>query len=444
MTASSHKIISKRKRFKMVKLPISTFLVATLALIGFIVISFDQFSRQILREVNTNKALRRQLSNSSNNENLNDAERPLELVKKHWSASENDLNDDKEPGKIGLIHLGKCGGTNLKGTLDAHQNSQIMKLRPYTFHLEPVRKKLRLGKYHIWIALIRDPIDRIMSSWVFEHVKNQPYKKDPRPHDFKDDLFECYDTFNDLLINGITNRSSRPVSIENNITCPTLAKDIFNEAPNHGYGMYHFQYNFRRALGPLLEVATNKKFELAKDDRIFVIRAEYMLKDLNDVEAAIGGRNDTFESINKDDHFHVPSAELPRNERTISDAAMEILCNVMCDEIQIYKGLLKAAENLSDSKYFVMINKLNRTCPKETGLDKCPEDYFWLLKKKEQVALYDRYFDKYNLPYLGLRLPAKDYCIDCRIIRPRNRHHYRDPCCENTTGINESPAVEEE
>jgi len=403
----------------MVKLHISTFLVATLALIGFIVISFNQSFRGTLQQINNMKQVRRL-----------------------HSVSNKDLHDDNEPGKIGLIHLGKCGGTNLKGTLKVHQNSQIMKFRPYTFHLESIRKKV--GKYHIWIALVRDPIDRIMSSWVFEHVKNQPYKKDPRPHDFKDDLFECYDTFNDLLINGITNRNSRSVSIENNITCPTLAKDIFNEAPNHGYGMYHFQYNFRRALGPLLEVATNKKFELAKDDRIFVIRAEYMLKDLNDVEAAIGGRNDTFESINKDDHFRVPSAELPRNERTISDAAMEILCNVMCDEIQIYKGLLKAAENLSDRKYFMMINRLNRNCPKETGLDKCPEDYFWLLKKKEEVALYDRYFDKYNLPYLGLRLPAKDFCIDCRIIRPRNRHYYRDPCCENTFGINERPAVEKE
>jgi len=404
MTASSHKIISKRKRFKMVKLPISTFLVATLALIGFIVISFDQFSRQILREVNTNKALRRQLSNSSNNENLNHAERQLELVRKYWSASDKDLNDDKEPGEIGLIHLGKCGGTNLRRTLDLHQDSQIMKFRPYSFHLEFVKPKL--GKYHIWIALIRDPIDRIMSSWVFEHPKNYPYKKDPRPHDFKDDLFECYETFNGLLTSGITNRSSRWKTTENNITenniteynitCPMLANDIFNEAPDQGYGMYHFQYNFDRALSPLLEVA--------KDKRIFVIRAESMLKDLNDVEAAIGGRNDTFESLVKYHHFRIPTAGLPRNERTLSDAAMKILCNVMCDEIQVYKGMCKAAENLSMLNYNEVINGVSRNCPKEANMDKCPEAPFWQLNKEQKKTLFDRYNGKYNFPYSGPKL----------------------------------------
>lgn len=58
----------------------------------------------------------------------------------------------------------------------------------------------------------------------------------------------------------------------------------------------------------------------------------------------------------------------------ISDESIEILCQALCNEIQVYKMILGLAQNLSEDQVYQSLDALALKCPVEAASDTCPEE----------------------------------------------------------------------
>ena len=59
------------------------------------------------------------------------------------------------------------------------------------------------------------------------------------------------------------------------------------------------------------------------------------------------------------------------NEKYLSDEAKTALCELLCNEIQVYKELIRGAINLNDDDVDESMEELRRTCPREAMDDTC-------------------------------------------------------------------------
>lgn len=67
-----------------------------------------------------------------------------------------------------------------------------------------------------------------------------------------------------------------------------------------------------------------------------------------------------------------PSRKIEDDNR-LSRASLRNLCDALCEEIQIYKLLLKRAENLNGEEVAQSLEDLHSKCPAETAGRSCPE-----------------------------------------------------------------------
>lgn len=253
---------------------------------------------------------------------------------------------------LGIIHLGKCGGMALRVTISDNP-SAILRKHPRYFHME----KPNITKYTNWIALVRDPLERFQSLWVYEHYRNAPFRIDSTRHkitnELKERFYNCYPTMNTLIIEGLTKPSKQMND------CPMLAKTLFEPANGNLWGMFHFRMNFGYYYSDLLKDASNK--------RVYVVQTKSMLEDLNKINIMMGGIEGSFKEISIYSHYN--TTKLPITKRSWSPKALTILCKWLCPEIQIYKQLFLLAENYSEEDY--MNSSLRNSCPDEVMNSNC-------------------------------------------------------------------------
>lgn len=294
-------------------------------------------------------------------------------------------SDTRSLGKrpsIGVVHLGKSGGIVMLKAINSKtaKPNAIADRNPEYFHL----RKPEVANYRDWIALVRDPIARIRSSWIFEHPLNSNYRrgKPYGPPSLRWKLYDCYPTLNDAVTIGL----SSPTVATTDDDCAALAKTIFSGQGMEGkgmnvYGMPHFQCNFRYYYHDLLsdepQVGSGPK-------RIFVVRTKHMLNDLNAIHNLLGTGNDAgddtfpFVTLRPDSHFQ-SGRELPMTDRRISSEGMRNLCHFICEEIQIYKQLLQRAVNVRSTKLgedpAMLMPELFDNCPEQVRSDRCPAKF---------------------------------------------------------------------
>jgi hypothetical protein len=61
-------------------------------------------------------------------------------------------------------------------------------------------------------------------------------------------------------------------------------------------------------------------------------------------------------------------------ELYLSDASKTILCEVLCNEIQIYKDIIRRAINFNHVDVMASFEELRQTCPKEAVEETCSEE----------------------------------------------------------------------
>ena len=58
----------------------------------------------------------------------------------------------------------------------------------------------------------------------------------------------------------------------------------------------------------------------------------------------------------------------------LSEDAKVVLCETLCNDIQVYKVILKRAQNIRKEQYIESIEELMKSCPKEAIEEHCEDD----------------------------------------------------------------------
>ena len=297
-----------------------------------------------------------------------------------------ELSTGSEPELV-LVHLGKTAGSTItcmlgpslngSGKGDSHcdasdfRPSRIASSVVSRVHLVPAP----LEHFDDFLITVRNPVERIISWFYFIHPKYPP-KLLPRHIkncDGYTDMFRCYDTIQALGEVGLaTGGDGEPPD-----SCPDLARDMVA-----GKRMcWHNTYNYNFTYGPLVH-GTKKSGD--RRIAIYAIRTEHLEEDWSAIDRILGGgRGESDDDSKNGAALHDAVASPRKNswnetasfpDKTLSVKGRSNLCRVLCDEIQIYKGLLRLAININEEHENESLEELLHTCPEETReIRECPE-----------------------------------------------------------------------
>lgn len=107
-----------------------------------------------------------------------------------------------------------------------------------------------------------------------------------------------------------------------------------------------------------------------KDSRIITMRTEHLAEDWNSAEVAVGGVD---ESIEKDQTVipRINSDSSSKDGKYLSDASKALVCERLCNEIQVYKFILNASINLSKKQVQESLEELKLSCPAVAEATSC-------------------------------------------------------------------------
>merc|ERR1740124_593151 len=344
---------------------------------------------------------------------------------------EEDQNTTNTIGTIGIISLENCREEIIQNIIEKTTNGEIIaqnnraKNQVRVVSKSEISEKLdedviknikwyqegevpKYDQHSEFIALIRNPIDRIIAAFLYEHVKNAPYSKESMTktliHKEKIALYECYDTIDELALNGLSpvhSCTDRCSTLAHRLFYHTIdgRHDIGGDIPTEEHQMMSpFINDFSHYYSDILSHLQKRQGEnqesynqttaisssassdqsllpAPQDDTnnnktIYVIRSEEMLTDLNNIHNQLGGEGSPYKGASYSS-WKIKTRDLPAQQTKVSAAGMENLCRALCVEIQIYKQILTMAANLDDDAREVSRTKLSKLCPKEEKMDHC-------------------------------------------------------------------------
>jgi hypothetical protein len=228
----------------------------------------------------------------------------------------------------------------------------------YHFNLVPV------NKHDGYIISSRNPIDRVLSAFIYIHPENVAYTTSHRAKYFernkgKDNVFVdeyqkffgCFPTVNALaaidskIDNGDGDGDVKSIGDEdgtNTKDCVSLASFLLNGGDENtlkNQMLDHFAFGFKYYASGLLAADRSTS-------KIFVLRQEHLAKDWINFNNRLGGEPHKMsglrtKSFAKDTlAVKIPPGGLNKKER-------KNLCLMLKEEIQVYLGVIEEADNLT-------------------------------------------------------------------------------------------------
>ncbi|KAL9185176.1 hypothetical protein ACHAXT_002953 [Thalassiosira profunda] len=288
------------------------------------------------------------------------------------------ITQDKQ---VCLVHVGKAGGSTIGCTLGfslhCDNDNDIKGLLPivttHAFH-RGVDDCAKNAAYNLFV--VRDPLARVLSSFYYE-----------RPNMTEDDPFGGKKWHSEMLyVAGPTGASGNGTTgcgfwtlqelaqrglmntekDEQSIKCRARA---YNTITGTGRYLTHTWFNYQYYAQYAFRTEHNRDPIIPEGANLLVIRQDHMVDDYNRINQIIGG---------KSQHI-LTAADLPRNnahaknatEMYLSDDSKSALCRALCNEIQVYKQIIRSAINLNDADVQDALEKLMEVCPKEAAGKDC-------------------------------------------------------------------------
>jgi hypothetical protein len=274
-----------------------------------------------------------------------------------WARKKKHFSTVPVDDRTCFVHVGKAGGSTLGCALGFHlhcsRHQHIIKnsvLASYTTHTNHNGVNDCPDDVAYYLFTIRNPLERARSAYNYDrpNMIKAPHRY---PHS-KPLYIDCpFPTLNDFAELGLsaTGKASD--------VCKARAKSAIRG--EELFGM-HFFYNYAFYTRSVTLTDEGKK--------VLVIRTEHMADDWSSAEVALGGKskNITFPHRNKG------KAKAPE-DTYLSTRAQKILCRALCNEMQIYKGLLHKGLNLKAEQVEESLAELAASCPVEARSSSCPE-----------------------------------------------------------------------
>lgn len=288
----------------------------------------------------------------------------------HWAVKAINFDIPREQ-EICFAHVGKAGGSTLgcslgfslhchghdhhDTALDEHVASSLLaKLTTHTFHKDVYNCDDDSGYF---LLVIRDPIDRARSAFNYDRPDDQDFL-DFKGWALRQSRFysECpFYHMEDFVQNGLRDEGDAPTM------CKRMAEDAIKGADVHHYGgpshwYYNYQYYYE-AIPP-------------SQSKVIAIRNEHLEEDVRSIEHLFG--------CNENERLEVGSTEnantwSDQEDLYLSSESISILCQALCNEIQVYKKILNQALNMSQDQVRVSLRELEAKCPDQAIAEECSD-----------------------------------------------------------------------
>jgi hypothetical protein len=287
----------------------------------------------------------------------------LPLWAKKKEEAKYDVSADEE---ICFVHVGKTAGSTIGCLLGFSLHCQdtspvqgmLVERTTNTFHADVYDCS---DESSYFLFAVRDPIERARSAFNYDRPEFgwQYNSRFHCPFFYFEDFVE--------VMSGDADTS---------VSCKRIANDAIKGVNPHGPS--HFYYNYQYYLEGIPGHAP-----------ILVIRNEHLELDWRITEMLVGGNGDNEVSFPRN---NVNLSQSPE-DYSISDKSRASLCELLCNEIQSYKKILRRAENLDEEQLQVSLEELESKCPVEAVTDECPEPLPDIRDKLEGERGYGSHHD---------------------------------------------------
>jgi len=280
-----------------------------------------------------------------------------------------------------FVHIGKTAGSTLsclfgfqhpkcKGEMKMLTDSPLLQVTTNIMHVKhDTCQKETIGLY---LFAVRDPLARLMSWFTYEIPghRHSGWREDRRQQKIKPLYVDCgFHTLNQLGEAMIVDSASSDGRQQQQ---PTECSKVAWEAVtgSHGYA-YHNKMNY----GYYWNQVPSKQ---QKNTRIVVIRTEHLEQDWFSAERVVSTSTETATAVRVRSNATASvfgkknQSVKTANDAQLSDTAQRNICAGLCQEIQIYKMLLRRAENLSPGDFAISMKELQQKCPVQAVAEQCP------------------------------------------------------------------------
>lgn len=294
------------------------------------------------------------------------AESPYE---EHWPGhhlpgwAEKRINFDiPRSQEICFTHVGKAGGSTLGCSLGfplhchdhiPSSSSLLVKLATHTFHKDVYNCHDDSGYF---LFVIRDPIDRLRSAFNYERPDDQDFYNHEewalRHSRFYSDC--PFSRMEDLVQNGLRDEGDATKM------CKFLALNAIQGTdtrafggPSHWYFNYQFYYE-----------------AIPRESKVIAIRNDHMEEDILSIEHLIGCNEEERLELAASMNVNTYSDQ---EDLYLSSESISILCQALCNEIQVYKRILSQALNISQDQIRESLRELEKKCPNQANAQECSD-----------------------------------------------------------------------
>lgn len=279
----------------------------------------------------------------------------------------------QRPDGGAFVHMGKTGGSTLSVLLrngchswmphpcrNVTSETIASELIESYYHV-PDFAFLRQSQHDFYMITVRDPFDRAVSAFVYEHMLNRIARDDlgslTRPKQKAlEDAYNCFPTLEGFVTFLRGNSSHYDYPYKKNEVVPTPCRD-FARAAIHGrirpFNHLYFDFQRIKSFIPVPETQT-----------IFVTRQEYLWDDWKSVNKWLGHEREVV-LPSKVDHAEIRNTthmKLPVT-RDLSPEGIKALCLALQDEYNAYLWFLKRAKNLNTEDVQKSVDLARRRCP---------------------------------------------------------------------------------
>ena len=245
-----------------------------------------------------------------------------------------------------------------------HSSSSLLaKLSTHLFHTDVYNCDDDAGYF---LFIIRDPIARALSAFNYNKPDENDFLRytewaNRKAHFHSDCPFYHMDAFvqNGLREGGDSPDRCKKVAIE---TLQGIDRDK-RKSPDHWYFNYQYYYE-----------------AIPSDSKILAVRNYHMEEDIRSIENLFECHEEDRLALATSVNTNTWSDE---DDLYLSDESISILCQALCNEIQIYKKILRQALNLSQDQLRVSLMDLEAKCPHEAMDEECSDVLPDISKKLE-------------------------------------------------------------
>ncbi len=287
----------------------------------------------------------------------------------------------------GLVHIGKTGGSTLSLLLrngchsfmrhpcyNISNESPASRLIEKYYHV-PDFGLLRESQHDFYVITARDPLDRAVSAFVYDHIRNRDARNetmDPMQRERYEAAYVCFPTLEVFAAYLKGNSSDFHYPYHRKEVHPESCRDLARAAFHGHVRIYsHLYFSLERIRSFIPEIK-NRVFFLIRQERLWDdwIQTNRILQDTyglssqdSSYDVPVEAREDRRNSTNLEINNRLPVG------KTLSSLATKSLCRALETEYTVFFWFLLIANNIDNEEFMFSLNKAKESCGRYLNMD---------------------------------------------------------------------------